>query len=437
MDLVIGQVLNFVNVTLDDDKKPLTCICQKVLRDSIAFEAACSLLKGAPDEQNRRLKAATLENSLYQLDRWMNDSLLKLVFDVFVQLKSDPVRKLRDLSESGSAQDEINKQTDKIDEIYEKIVQIGSFAMSFSWDYKSEYSAHCSSNFEISIFAVPLSAKSNLRSSLASLEALDSFLIPAILSNSKIHSDLLQSHWNDEIDVLIRSIQNIIETQAFCSCIIDIFSTSISTLSQSFDKEIVQNLLAHCDVLNQHFQVNYNELELGTESPRSLYLNDFHLMIKECNAAVVLCNDDEKNRIVKRVKILLSVLKKFHDTLKTNDVPKKEMNLTFGEVTTPATKLSSNIKTRTESMEVLQSDTVRTDQFFESMGIAATPTKKLLYESKRVKSTARKPTILDSTFKVKSNSKDISTTFTYNNCNTPPFTPSRRVQKRNSFSRFR
>ncbi|XP_037052544.1 serendipity locus protein alpha-like [Bradysia coprophila] len=409
VDSIIGQVLNFVNVTSDDDKKPLTCMCQKVLRDSIAFEEACSLLKGIPDEQNRRLKAATLENSLYQLDRWVNDSLLKLVFTVFVEMKADPVQKLKDLCERGSAQDEIDKQTEGIDGIYEKIVQIGTFAMSFSWDYKT---------------------KSNLQSSLASLEALDSFLIPAILSHSKIHSILLQSHWNDEIGVLIHSIQNIIDTQAFCSCIIDIFSTSINSLTQTFDKEIVQNLLFQCDVLNQHFQINYNDLELGTESPRSLYLKDFHLMIKECNAALVLCKEDEKNRIIKRVKILLSVLKKFHSTLKAHDEPKEAKNLTFGEVTMPATKLSLNIKTRTESMEVLRSDTVRTEHFFESMGIAATPTKKLLYESKREKSTARKPTILDSTFKIKTNSEDI-----HDKDNSKPFTPSRRIQRRPSLRR--
>lgn len=112
-------------------------MCQKVLRDTIAFEESCSLLGKNPDEQNRRLKAATLENTLYQLDRWINDSLLKLVFAVFVELKLDPIQKLRDLCENGSPQDEINNQIEKIDELFEKIVQIGSFALSFSWDYRS------------------------------------------------------------------------------------------------------------------------------------------------------------------------------------------------------------------------------------------------------------------------------------------------------------
>lgn len=113
-------------------------MCQKVLRDSIAFEESCSLLKDNPDEQKRRLRAATLENSFYQLDRWINDSLLKLVFAVFVELKMDPIQKLIDICQNGSDQDEINRQVETIDALFEKIVQIGSFALSFSWDYKSK-----------------------------------------------------------------------------------------------------------------------------------------------------------------------------------------------------------------------------------------------------------------------------------------------------------
>lgn len=127
-----------MNVTLEEDKKPLTCMCQKVLRDCIAFEDSCSMSERNPDEQNRRLKAATLENTFYQLDRWINDSLLKLVFAVFVELKMDPIRKLRELCDNGSPQHEIDGQVEKIDELFEKIVQIGSFALSFSWDYRSE-----------------------------------------------------------------------------------------------------------------------------------------------------------------------------------------------------------------------------------------------------------------------------------------------------------
>lgn len=128
---------------MEDDKKPLTCMCQKVLRDSIAFEESCSLLEENPDEQNRRLKATILETAFYQLDKCINDSLLKLVFAVFVELGNDPIQKLRELCESGRSQDHINSQIEKIDELFEKIVQIGNFALSFAWNLKSECEPVC------------------------------------------------------------------------------------------------------------------------------------------------------------------------------------------------------------------------------------------------------------------------------------------------------
>lgn len=265
-------------------------------------------------------------------------------------------------------------------------------------------------------------AKSNLRSSLASLESLDSFLIPAILSHSQIHSDILQSHWNEEIALLIHSIQNIIDTQAFCSCIIEIFDTSINNLSKSFDKDIVNNLLSHCDVLNQHLQINSNDLTLEAESsPRSLYYDNFLLMIKECTCALVLCKENEKNRIIKRMKILFSVLKKFHGTFKADEEPK------IDKVPVSSSKLSSNISlVKTANMDVSGGEIVTSEFFFESMGITASPTKEVLYESKREKSIARRSSlqIVDSTFKVKQISdKDLSMSLT----------PSRRVKKSTFF----
>lgn len=147
-------------------------------------------------------------------------------------------------------------------------------------------------------------------------------------------------------------------------------------------------------------------------------------MVKESKAALVLCKEDEKSRIVKRLKILYSVLKKFHGTLiAVDEPPKNDKVLTIGDVTVPSSQLSSKRKaTKTESMEVLADETVTTEIFFESMGITASPTKNVLYESKREKSLAHRgsPKIVDSTFKVKIGDKDTSSM---------PLTPSRRVNK--------
>lgn len=261
-----------------------------------------------------------------------------------------------------------------------------------------------------------------MRSSLASLESLDSFLIPALLSQSGVHSELLQNHWNDEIAVLINSIQNIIDTHAFCGCMIDILSNSIKTLSLSYDKNILSSLIFHCDVLHQHFQINSDELTLGDDSSRTLHFNDFALMLKECKAALALCKEDENNRIIKRFKILLSVLKKFYGTLTTEVDAKSDKILTFGDVTVPLSKFPTKVDlARTESMDVLTGETVTTEIFFESMGITASPTKCVLYESKREKSIACKQSTAqnNNTFNIQKNEKNSSMSLT----------PSRRVKK--------
>lgn len=154
-------------------------------------------------------------------------------------------------------------------------------------------------------------------------------------------------------------------------------------------------------------------------------------MIKECKAALMLCKEDEKNRIIKRLKILRSVLKKFHGTLKVDDEPKNDKVLTFGEVTLPSTKLSSKINlAQAESMEVLVDTTITTELSFESMGIIASPTKKVLYESKREKSIAQRggsPKVVDSTFKIKKRDDDTAM----------PLTPSRRAIKSKLFFLFK
>lgn len=144
-------------------------------------------------------------------------------------------------------------------------------------------------------------------------------------------------------------------------------------------------------------------------------------MIKECTCALVLCKENEKNRIIKRMKILFSVLKKFHGTFKADEEPK------IDKVPVSSSKLSSNISlVKTANMDVSGGEIVTSEFFFESMGITASPTKEVLYESKREKSIARRASlqIVDSTFKVKHISdKDLSMSLT----------PSRRVKKSTFF----
>lgn len=139
VDLLIGQALAFANVALTENTKPLRSVCQKVLKECIDFQQDCSLDQTLPmgDDQSRRLKAAGLENALYQLDKLVNDCLLRLVFDVFVELNKEPLTKLRSLAVNHKV---IGLEGDKLlfdavnsfDELSDRLQQIGVFAAAFA-----------------------------------------------------------------------------------------------------------------------------------------------------------------------------------------------------------------------------------------------------------------------------------------------------------------
>lgn len=140
IDSLIGQALAFANVALPEDLKPLKAVCQKVLKECIDFQQECSLDQTVQigDEQSRRLRAAALENALYQLDNLVNDCLLRLVLDVFVELNENPLTKLRSLVVKHTVtalEDDkllIEAQANSFDELSDKLQQIGVIAAAFA-----------------------------------------------------------------------------------------------------------------------------------------------------------------------------------------------------------------------------------------------------------------------------------------------------------------
>lgn len=141
VDTLISQALAFTNICLSEDKKSLTAICQKVLRECISLEKECSFSdkEVKESEKNRRLKAEVLETALYQLEHLINECLLRLVFQVLIDLKKDPVQMLRKMKMENVAQDIIDESIFDFDLILDRLVQIGIFAIAFSTNYKSKF----------------------------------------------------------------------------------------------------------------------------------------------------------------------------------------------------------------------------------------------------------------------------------------------------------
>lgn len=128
---LIGHALSLANVALHADRKPITSICQLVLRECIAFEGVASLDQSTvADDSQRQLRATGLENSLYHLDGLVNDSLLRLVYATFVEMRKRPLDLLAEMVECQA--ETIDDRIAQFDEMTDRLQQIGVFAAAFA-----------------------------------------------------------------------------------------------------------------------------------------------------------------------------------------------------------------------------------------------------------------------------------------------------------------
>lgn len=130
------QALEFANVALSEDKVALSALCQSVLRECFTLKSKLGELR-ISNVSDVRLRANALENAIHNLEEYIIDAQLRLVFHCFVGFSNfSPVR-IRE----AIAQDDAN-----LDELIadfnvnlDRAAQIGIFACQFASDIKSKY----------------------------------------------------------------------------------------------------------------------------------------------------------------------------------------------------------------------------------------------------------------------------------------------------------
>lgn len=163
------------------------------------------------------------------------------------------------------------------------------------------------------------SVKTIVRSCLASFESLDSCIIPSLQSKgtSDIFAHLLEQHFNEEVSNFKKAIQEIIDSQAFASCYYELLNQTISQNDKEYNRESLEDIIKMAESLYEHFQLPVNAKVLQREGNRLELFKKFHLMVQECQA-ILKCSKTEnveEQRIMKRFKILRSILRKFIDEL--------------------------------------------------------------------------------------------------------------------------
>ncbi|XP_055914880.1 serendipity locus protein alpha [Eupeodes corollae] len=296
VDQILSHTLAFANVALKNDKKIISILCQKTIRNCMAFQEECSLSeeKTKINENERKLKAMSLENSLYQLEDFINESLLRLVFHTFLDYSKLSVQKLREAMQISVDDSLLDEVIADFDVNIDRTTQIGVFAIAFAPNVK---------------------IKTAVRSCLASLESLDSCIIPSLQSNSDIYSEILEQHFNEEVQKFKVAIQKIIDSNAFCTSYLEVMSEVITANSKQLDKEQLSDLLEMGIILKDHLHLNYRYLQLQEDADKQTKYEKFILMLEECQAILACLNQVDSQRVIKRFKILRSVLSKFRDSL--------------------------------------------------------------------------------------------------------------------------
>lgn len=288
VEILLGQVLAYANVTNESDKKALLALSQKVLRECIAFQKECSIEKS--NENMRSLQAAILENALYQIEDFLNESLLRLVFDTFLGYKKYSVGNLKKIFNAGLDSDEIDEKIAEFDLNVDKTIQIGLFAIAFTSNQVHQ---------------------TTIRNSLASLESLDSYLIPSLqMKSSKFNSQIFCDHFEEEIDNFKTSVQEIIDSSAFCKGYLDILNGFLEKYSDSTTKSDLEDVLYKGQMLVEHFKINIGCLPADNEQ-----LDKFLTMLEECQSITNCFESVSSSKILKRLKILRTVLKRLEKEL--------------------------------------------------------------------------------------------------------------------------
>lgn len=137
VEKLIRHALAFICVASENDKQPLMTLCHRVMQTCIEFYEICCNTDTAT-EDDKRLKAEQVQYTLNNLDKLVNDCLLRLFYIVFAELNQNPVSKLRTMTELHIERNAVDQQIDKFDDILERLIQIGAFAVAYSQNAKGK-----------------------------------------------------------------------------------------------------------------------------------------------------------------------------------------------------------------------------------------------------------------------------------------------------------
>ncbi|KAJ8715036.1 hypothetical protein PYW08_005017 [Mythimna loreyi] len=336
IDELLLSAMTLCRYCLADDQHIVKARCQVVLRETKALLSELiegdlsATVKATPETlklpvmpSNANVLIDVLKDVLYALETNTNTALLALVNHCFTYNKP-PIAILRDHFNNGTkgtcsclvkSEDDITENCSFVkdfDLYNERLLQIGTFAVSCSSDQNRILS---------------------LRSGLASLEALDPHLVPALMmSPDGHHASLLINCWMHEVQEIRDNVFLIVDPSAFTEKTKQMMHQKLLVIL----KDDCYKNVDVCAVINMgcmvydffHVYDKYEPDALGHHDKLLLLLADLDKVQKECKIVsnLLSSNDDvvydvkmPKNnkevtldQLLKRLKLLYTLVTRIH-----------------------------------------------------------------------------------------------------------------------------
>ncbi|XP_034245383.1 serendipity locus protein alpha-like isoform X2 [Thrips palmi] len=324
VEAVLQHAMAIAQIASPLDFKMIHASGEKILRESDNLERECKSASSNPSVC--KLHAMSLSDALEELEQRVCASVLKMYLQVFSDLFT-PLETL------------LFRIGEKSENGVEKTAEDLSDAIS-------TYDSHMDRLLQVALFAVACSEDKNrvlgIRSCLASLESLETNLVPALTAlylketPSQVElARLLVEHWNIEVKELWLLIDGIIDPVALAQVVHSTVWTATAVIKKSILakrvvcpdelKRLVRSVVLNADVLVQHILRFTASIPFADTPPVILMLNSLELAVKEGSA--VLRKMDEKDstlgvdRILKRCELLVTCVKNILPLLEEVDNP--------------------------------------------------------------------------------------------------------------------
>lgn len=349
VESVLQHAMSIAQIASPLDIKMIHASGEKILRESDNLEKECKSTSKNPSVC--KLHAMSLSDALEELEQRVCATVLKMYLQVFSDPFS-PLEALCVLCSEKSEKGHVRTAEDLSDAIF-------------------NYDSHMDRLLQVAVFAIACSEDKNrvlgIRSCLASLESLETNLVPAVTSLYLKETPsqfefvrLLVDHWNTEVKQLWQLIDGIIDSAALAQVVHSVIWSPTAILKKSILnkrvleqdelKKLVRPVVLNADVLANQLQAFTTEMSVAQTSPVIRALNDLLLAVREGKAVLQKMAEKDPilgvDRILKRCELLVTCVRDIQPLLEEHDNPASKTSFVeqAETVTLPQVKPESKLE---------------------------------------------------------------------------------------------